>query len=75
MPTTVPGTSFSVQAYAGWRSAVVKVRAGRVRVSAPRPLVDTPASGARPAGTVGLPNQQAVYLPGRLVAQPALLNP
>ncbi|GAB3857589.1 hypothetical protein GCM10028822_31560 [Hymenobacter terrigena] len=74
--TTVLGTSFQVQAYAGPADVQVQVRTGAVRVSQRR----APA-GAAAASVVVLPNQQAVYAAGgqqlrrELVAQPALLAP
>lgn len=74
--TTVLGTSFRVQAYAGPADVQVQVRTGAVRVSQRR----APAGGAA-ATVVVLPNQQAVYSAGgqglrrELVAQPALLAP
>ncbi|MBF9237221.1 FecR domain-containing protein [Hymenobacter sp. BT683] len=74
--TTVLGTSFRVQAFAGQSEAQVQVRTGRVRVS---PRVAVP--GAAAASLVVLPNQQAVYSAGRqqlrreVMAQPALLAP
>ncbi|WP_375434805.1 FecR family protein [uncultured Hymenobacter sp.] len=79
MLTTVLGTSFTVQAYQGQKEAVVEVKTGRVRVS-PRPVASASASKALPAAIVVLPNQQAVYSPGRqqlqreLVAQPVQLT-
>ena len=74
--TTVLGTSFRVQAYAGQPEVQVQVRTGRVRVS---PRATT--TGAAVPSLVVLPNQQAVYSAGRqqlrreLVAQPVLLAP
>ena len=74
--TTVLGTSFRVQAYAGPADVQVQVRTGAVRVSQRRALAGTAA-----ASVVVLPNQQAVYSAGgrqlrrELVAQPALLAP
>ncbi|GAB3868827.1 hypothetical protein GCM10028824_14750 [Hymenobacter segetis] len=74
--TTVLGTSFRVQAYAGPSDVQVQVRTGAVRVSQRRTL-----AGAVAATVVVLPNQQAVYSAGgqqlrrELVAQPALLAP
>ena len=74
--TTVLGTSFRVQAYAGPADVQVQVRTGAVRVSQRR----APA-GVAVATVVVLPNQQAVYSAGgqrlrrELVAQPALLAP
>ncbi len=74
--TTVLGTSFRVQAYAGQPEVQVQVMRGKVRVS---PRTEGTA-GAAPSLVV-LPNQQAVYSPGRrqlrreLVAKPVLLAP
>lgn len=74
--TTVLGTSFRVQAYAGLADVQVQVRTGAVRVSQRR----APA-GVAVATVVVLPNQQAVYSAGgqrlrrELVAQPTLLAP
>lgn len=76
--TTVLGTSFRVQAYAGQADVQVQVRTGAVRVT-PRDAAASPAPAA--AGLVVLPNQQAVYSGAQrqfrreLVAQPALLTP
>ena len=74
--TTVLGTSFRVQAYAGQSEVQVQVRTGAVRVSR------RAAGAVLSAGSmVVLPNQQAVYSPAHpqlrreLVAQPALLTP
>lgn len=73
--TTVLGTSFRVQAYAGQPEVHVQVRTGRVRVS-PRAEADNDARSL-----VVLPNQQAVYSAPRgqlrreLVARPAQLAP
>ena len=74
--TTVLGTSFRVQAYAGQAEAQVQVRTGAVRVS---PRTDG-ATGNAPSIVVR-PNQQAVYstvrrqLRRELVTQPVLLVP
>ncbi|MDB5270011.1 MAG: hypothetical protein JWP58_3051 [Hymenobacter sp.] len=74
--TTVLGTSFRVQAYAGPADVQVQVRTGAVRVSQRRAPAGTAA-----ATVMVLPNQQAVYSAGgqqlrrELVAQPALLAP
>ena len=71
--TTVLGTSFRVQAYAGQPEVQVQVRTGRVRVS-PRA-----AAGNDARSLVVLPNQQAVYSAPRgqlrreLMARPAQL--
>ena len=72
--TTVLGTSFRVQAYAGQAEAQVQVRTGAVRVSSRE------AGADRAASLVVLPNQQAVYsgvrrqLRRELVAEPLLLK-
>ncbi|OGX82637.1 hypothetical protein BEN47_04495 [Hymenobacter lapidarius] len=77
--TTVLGTTFTVRAYAGQPSVVVRVKTGRVRV-APRSLAAGAPADA-PASVVVVPNQQAVYSAGRrqlrreLVAAPVLLAP
>lgn len=74
--TSVLGTSFEVEAYAGHPEVQVRVRTGAVRVSSREVPTGSPA-----ASVVVLPNQQAVYSPTRhqlrraLVAQPALLTP
>ena len=72
--TTVLGTSFRVQAYAGQAEAQVQVSTGAVRVS---PRTNTASSPS----LVVRPNQQAVYstvrrqLRRELVPQPVLLVP
>ncbi|UOR07327.1 FecR domain-containing protein [Hymenobacter aerilatus] len=77
MLTTVLGTSFTVQAYAGQPETRVQVLRGKVRVQPRKPVAATAA--APPAAVDLLPNQQAVYSPAAhalrkdLVAQPALL--
>lgn len=74
--TTVVGTSFTVQAYAGQRDVLVKVKTGKVRVA-----TRGPAAPATPlASLLLLPNQQAVCTSGRqlrreIVAHPLLLAP
>ncbi|WP_210520981.1 FecR family protein [Hymenobacter terricola] len=74
--TTVLGTSFRVQAYAGQAEVQVQVRTGAVRVSQ-----RVAAANTAPASLVVLPNQQAVYSPARrqlrreLVPTPALVAP
>ena len=74
--TTVLGTSFRVQAYAGQAEAQVQVRTGAVRVS-PRTGAATPNAPS----IVVRPNQQVVYstvrrqLRRELVPQPVLLTP
>jgi len=79
MLTTVLGTSFTVQAYAGQPNTRVQVLRGKVRVQ-PRQVATAPKV-ATPAAVVLLPNQQAVYVPAAhelhkdLVARPALLTP
>lgn len=81
MLTTVLGTSFLVQAYAG-RPASVAVREGRVSVQA-RAGAELAATPTHPAaaGVVLLPNQEVVYLSAaqplrrQLVARPVVLSP
>ncbi|QNE39041.1 DUF4974 domain-containing protein [Hymenobacter sp. NBH84] len=79
MLTTVLGTSFTVQAYAGQPNTRVQVLRGKVRVQ-PRKLAAATVA-AVPAAVELLPNQQVVYSPAAhelhkdLVAQPALLTP
>ncbi len=74
--TTVLGTSFRVEAYAGQAEVQVQVRTGAVRVSQRRTM-----RMASPASIDVLPNQQAVYSAARqqlrreLVAQPVQLAP
>ena len=74
--TTVLGTSFRVQAYAGQAEAQVQVRTGAVRVS-PRTGAATPNAPS----IIVRPNQQVVYstvhrqLRRELVPQPVLLTP
>ena len=80
--TTVLGTSFRVQAYAGSPTATVAVRTGRVAVQARAgaQLEATPDRPAR-AGVLLLPNQQVVYSPAThqlrkaLVPRPVVLAP
>lgn len=73
--TTVLGTSFTVRAFAGQREALVKVRTGRVQVSARVNQKKT----KQLASILLLPNQQTVYAPDQpelvkeLVAEPVLL--
>ncbi|OON68540.1 hypothetical protein B0919_12935 [Hymenobacter sp. CRA2] len=74
--TTVLGTTFTVDAFAG-QKASVQVRTGKVRVT---PLATAAEiTAAAPASVVLRPNQQAVYTPDKaqltkeLVTQPAVL--
>ncbi|WP_226177545.1 FecR family protein [Hymenobacter lucidus] len=74
--TKVLGTSFTVQAFAGQKEALVLVKTGRVQVT---PRASTAASPAQ--SIIVLPNQQALYRADRqqltqdLAARPALLTP
>lgn len=74
--TTVLGTSFLVRAPENREPVVVKVRTGRVQVT---PRATSAGAAPAPAGVLVLPNQQAVYSPGRqqlqreLVAEPVQL--
>ena len=75
--TTVVGTSFTVQAFAGQRDVLVKVKTGKVRVAA-RGNASAPAAPL--ASLLLVPNQQAVYTSGKqlrreIVAHPLLLVP
>ncbi|AWM34429.1 FecR family protein [Hymenobacter nivis] len=86
LETRVLGTSFTVRAYPQQAGTVVQVRTGRVRVSPRRPAPTVAQAQNRTLGPavralVLLPNQQAVYAPGRqqlrreLTPQPVLLAP